>query len=256
MNEIGRAGNGFLATLPPSSSDTHALRSYVLVHLLLVPAVLVTCAWLLQHGPLDMALAGLFSDAATHSFAWRHSVWLDVLGHQAARGLPILVGGVALAAALASFAFHDLRQWRALLLTLGATMIAGPLLIGVLKTMTSQHCPADLQEFGGIVSHAADLAAPFWAASRESAGRCMPSGHAGGGYALLSLYFAGWAARRPSWRWHGLAIGIAAGLLFSVVRMMQGAHFASATVWSAAIDWTICALCFLPLIFPRGSTPR
>ena len=69
-----------------------------------------------------------------------------------------------------------------------------------------------------------------------------------GGYALLSLYFAGWAAGRPGWRWRGLAIGVAAGLLFSVVRMMQGAHFASATIWSAAVDWTVCAALFLPLL--------
>ena len=65
---------------------------------------------------------------------------------------------------------------------------------------------------------------------------------------MLSLYFAGWAAGRPRWRWRGLAIGVAAGLLFSVVRIMQGAQFASATLWSAVVDWTVCAALFLPLL--------
>ena len=77
----------------------------------------------------------------------------------------------------------------------------------------------------------------------------MPSGHAGGGYALLSLCFAGWAAGRPRWRCAGLAIGILAGLSFSLVRLLQGAHFASQTVWSAPIDWVVAGLVFMLILF-------
>ena len=233
-----------------------APAGYVASHLLLVPLLLGAFAWALQHGPLDMALARLFADASSQSFGWRHSAWLDVLGHQAARGLPIMVGGVAIAAGVGGFFVSQLRPWRRILLTLGAAMIAGPVLINLLKTMTTQHCPATLSEFGGVVSYAADRSAPFWAAAPHDAGHCLPSGHAGGGYALLALYFAGWAAGRPAWRWRGLAIGIAAGLLFSVVRMMQGAHFASATAWSATVDWTVCALVFMPLLCRSATQQR
>ena len=132
-------------------------------------------------------------------------------------------------------------------------MLLGPLIVNVLKGMTTQHCPIDLQSFGGVVDYAADQAGPFWATTPQGAGHCLPSGHAAGGYALLSLYFAGWAAGRPAWRWRGLALGVGAGLVFSVVRMMQGAHFASATLWSAAIAWTICAALFLPLLCRRST---
>ena len=52
----------------------------------------------------------------------------------------------------------------------------------------------------------------------------------------------------PRWRWLGLAIGIAAGVLFSVVRIMQGARFASAPLRSTVVDWTVCAALFLPLL--------
>ena len=232
-----------------------ATAGYVASHLVLVPLLLGAAAWALQHGALDLASARWFADDATRSFDWRHSTWLDVLGHQAARGLPIIVGGVALASGAAGFFVAQLRPWRSILLTLGAAMIAGPVLISVLKTMTTQHCPATLTEFGGVVSYTADRAAPFWAGAPEDAGHCLPSGHAGGGFALLALYFAGWAAGRPAWRWRGLAIGIAAGLLFSAVRMMQGAHFASAAVWSATIAWTVATLFFLPLVC-RAATPR
>ena len=231
------------------------LRHYVVVHLVLVPLGLAGLAWLFQHGPLDMALARLFVDPTTQRFAWHDSFVLDVLGHQAARGLPVLVAAIALAAGAAGFRVPVLRPWRPILLTLGAAMLLGPLLVNVLKGMTSQHCPTAQQAFGGVIDYAVEQAGRFWAASRQSAGHCLPSGHAGGGYALLSLYFAGWAAGRPTWRWRGLVIGIAAGLLFSVVRMMQGAHFGSATLWSATVDWTVCALLFLPVLCTPTKRP-
>lgn len=232
---------------PPPPARAH-VGAYVALHLVAVPLVLAALAWMLQHGSLDMALARLFVDASGQHFAWRDSAVLDVLGHQAARGLPFLVGAVALAGGGAGFAVRSLRPWTPILLTTGAAMVLGPIAVNVLKAMTTAHCPVALQSFGGIVDYAAEQAGPFWATSPQSAGHCSPSGHAGGGYALLALYFAGWAAGRPGWRWRGLAIGIAAGLLFSVVRMMQGAHFASATLWSATVDWTVCAALFLPLL--------
>jgi membrane-associated PAP2 superfamily phosphatase len=227
----------------------------IAVHLVLVPALLAAAALTLQYGPLDMTLASLSFDAATHSFTWRDSLWLNVLGHQAARALPVVVAAVAALAAAASFADRRLRPWRSILLTLVAAMLVGPLLINIAKATATPHCPAALQEFGGIVSYAADRAAPFWASSQLGAGHCSPSGHAGGGFALLSLYFAGWAARRPSWRWAGLCVGVSAGVLFGVVRSLQGAHFASAVLWSATVDWTVCALFFLPLLYwPHRAT--
>jgi membrane-associated PAP2 superfamily phosphatase len=238
------------------ASDTLSRLDYAATHLGLVPALLFAAAWTVQHSRLDITLARVFFDPASAGFPWRNSSWLDVVGHHAARGLPILVAAVSLAAWATAHAVTQLRPWRAILLTIGAAMLIGPLLINVMKSLTSQHCPSDILEFGGIVSYAADHAAPFWAATKQSAGHCLPSGHAGGGYALLSLYFAGWAAGRPRWRWGGLAIGIVAGLVFSAVRMMQGAHFASATLWSAAVDWTVCALLFAPLLCRQATPPR
>jgi len=247
----GRHSDAILRPPQPAGAD---LRTYVAVHLVAVPAVLAVLAWMVQHGSLDMSIARLFVDPASQRFAWHDSVVLDVIGHQVARSFPFLVGALAIAAGMAGFSVRSLRPWTAILLTVGASMLLGPIVVNMLKTMTTQHCPSALQSFGGIVDYVADQRGPFWARTAQSAGHCLPSGHAGGGYALLSLYFAGWAAGRPHWRWRGLAIGIAAGLLFSVVRIMQGAHFASATIWSAAIDWTVCAALFLPLLC-RTKTP-
>jgi len=242
---LGLPRRGFVAPGP-----------YLLGHLLLVPLLLGLAALAIQHGPLDLALARLFADPVTHTFSLRGSRLLDLIGHEAARGLPIVIGVVGFAAGLCGLRYAPLKPWAPILISLGLSILLGPVLVNLLKGMTTQHCPNALDLFGGSLSYDADRAAPFWAASRETAGRCLPSGHASGGYALLSLYFAGWAAGRPEWRWSGLAIGIGAGLVFSIVRMLQGAHFASATVWSAAVDWTVCAAVFYPLLCRRPGPPR
>ena len=233
---------------PSSPRPVVDVRRYVAVHLVVVPAALAGLACLCEYGSIDLALARLFFDPATQSFPWRRSAMLDVLGHQAARLLPALVAAFAIAASLAGLRLRVLRPWMPILVTIGAAMLAGPLVVNLLRGMTTQHCPADVQSFGGVVDYLANRHGPFWASSAGRAGHCLPSGHAGGGYALLSLYFAGWAAGRTAWRWRGLAVGVAAGLAFSLVRIMQGAHFASATLWSAAVDWTVCAALFLPLL--------
>lgn len=121
-------------------------------------------------------------------------------------------------AALASTKLELLHSWRALLWTLFAALSIGPLLIGVLKRYTAAHCPWDLARYGGY----ADYMHEWFAQTAAESGRCLPNAHAGAGFALLALYFAGWASGRPLWRWSGLALGIAAGGSFSLVRSAQG----------------------------------
>ena len=125
-----------------------------------------------------------------------------------------------------------------------ASICIGPLLIGILKQVTAAHCPWDIVRYGGYADYVQD----WFARSRADAGRCLPNSHAGAGFSLLALYFAGWAGGHRGWRWSGLAIGLLAGVLFGLVRTVQGAHFASHSLWSAAIDWLVASLVFLPLI--------
>ena len=116
---------------------------YTVFCLLLVPAVLVASAWAMQHGPLDLAVAGLFFDDGSGGFPWRHSTWLEVLGHQAARALPIVIGALALAAAAAGAALPGLSPWRRILFALGGAMILGPLLIDALRGRTATPSPGE-----------------------------------------------------------------------------------------------------------------
>ena len=42
----------------------------------------------------------------------------------------------------------------------------------------------------------------------------------------------------------GDELALAVGTVFSVARMMQGAHFLSHNLRTRLIDWTICLLCY------------
>ncbi len=247
----------FLSPIPQAPRTPRVSPGwYVITHLLLIPLVIGAVALLMERGALDMWVTRRFVDPQTLQFAWRDSLVLEILGHQVARSLPVFVGGIAFFAGLAGFVVTPLRPWRFILVAVGVAMLLGPVAVNLLKEETSQHCPSTMDVFGGIVDYAKEQRGPFWASGTRTAGRCLPSGHAAGGYALLALYFAGWAAGRPRWRWRGLAIGIGAGIVFSVVRLAQGAHFASATIWSAGVTWMACALVFLPLVCRRPTLPR
>ena len=82
----------------PRAPDAGAAR-YIALQLIAVPALLACLAWCCEYCGLDMAISGWFVDASGHGFAWRDSVPLEVLGHLAARALPVLLGGLALCAA-------------------------------------------------------------------------------------------------------------------------------------------------------------
>ena len=224
---------------------------YAVVHLCLVPALLTVLALVCEYGPTDIDVARLFFDPAAAAFPWRQSAFLEIVGHQAARSLPIFVGVVAFIAAIGGYVSRRLQPWSMVLLAVAIAVGLGPLLVSRLKDATVQHCPVAMKEFGGTVDYLQERDKSIWATSPQSAGRCLPSGHAAGGYALLSLYFVGWLTGRRRLRWAGLAVGAGAGLLFSLVRIMQGAHFASATIWSADVDWIVCSLIFLPFICDR-----
>ena len=222
----------------------HARLRYLLGHAVGVTAVLAALAWAAQRSGLDLALAAWCFDPAAGRFPWNDSPWLELLGHRLVLALPVGVALAALAGASASYRVSALRPWRPALWAIVLTCALGQVLIAQLKHWTALPRPYDLAMFGGKAA----LPAHWWAASRAEAGGALPSGHAGAGFALLALYFAGWARGRPHWRWGGLAAGTCAGGVFAAVRILQGAHFLSQTLWSAALMWLLASLCFYPVL--------
>ncbi|WP_233236453.1 phosphatase PAP2 family protein [Bordetella sp. LUAb4] len=241
-----------MATSDPNYwSAAERRETYLIGQVFSVTLLLIFCAQAVNLWGLDLVVARWFYDAQAHLFPHRASRALEIFGHRLVLVAPVGVAVAAAGAAVASRWLPALRPWRGVLWAVALTCALGQVIIAQLKHYTALPRPYDLSMFGGYASYPQR----FWAASRREAGGALPSGHAGAGYALLSLYFAGWAAGRPLWRWTGLAIGILVGAGFSLVRIAQGAHFLSQTLWSAAIMWLLASLLFYRLLVQPRSRP-
>ena len=109
------------------------------------------------------------------------------------------------------------------------------------------HCPWDLAEFGGSETFTPLLSAR---APTEHPGKCWPGGHASSGFIFFALYFV-LRDRRPHQAKAALVFALALGSLFSIGRVMQGAHFLSHNLWTLLLDWTICVLCYRWVLYRR-----
>lgn len=215
----------------------------MLRHALLVPLLIVATAMTFDVSGLDDRLAALFFDPAVQQFPARDWVALELVGHRIAKSALWIVWLLLAAAVALSHCVEHLRPYRAVLWTTTIAMALGPATVLLLKSANAIHCPWDLKRFGG----AADFSSA-WFVAPANVGHCFPSGHAAGGFSLAALYFAGAAIDSARLRRTALVLVLTAGVVFSAVRVMQGAHFASHNLWSAAIDWSLAACAFAVLL--------
>lgn len=234
--------------MTPSATMVHRdARSYFVLVQVSVIALLALLAYQVQHSPLDIAVSTYFYDAVSQSFPLRHALLPDVVGRYVARLVPI--GGALLCAAGLALSYREerLKHARAVLLLLFIVFALGPLLAGLLKHYTAMPRPMALIVFGGY----AQWPESFWAGRGMAGGGALPSVHAVSGYVVLSLYFAGWVLDNRRLRQVGLAAGLLLGVMFGMLRITQGAHFLSQTLWSLVFVWSLCTVLFYPLASKR-----
>ncbi|MBI5719446.1 MAG: phosphatase PAP2 family protein [Burkholderiales bacterium] len=203
--------------------------------LLAALALLPLLLWDLAAG--DLPLSRLF--ASSHGFPWRNDWWLSALLHDGTRQL-----GWALALLLAvnvawpltpSLTRHERLWW--FLATL-----AGAAVVPLVKQQSLTSCPWDLAEFGGLAQHV-----PHWlqlgpfAQPDGGGGHCFPSGHATTAFAFFSGGFALRRAHPVAARRWMLAV-LALGLVLGAAQLVRGAHFASHTLWSGWICFSMNAV--------------
>lgn len=231
-------------------------RHYARIHLLLIPGLLALAALLSHFSPLDRWFTQLFYRTANAGFPAHEWPWLELFGHHLAKNAVTLIWLSLLACvSLSRFWPHAQPQWRQQRPAFWAAlagMALGPLLVVALKELNGYHCPWDLAEFGGAAEFTGG-----WFVARSQVGHCFPGGHAASGFSLISLYFLALAMEaRQARRWLWLTLVV--GSLFSLIRIMQGAHFLSHNLWAAAICWLMAALCFQLVAMARqpGRTRR
>jgi len=184
---------------------------------------------------LDFAIANWVYDPQS-GFIGRHSYFLEDILHDRAKQVVITFGVMVIAGFVLSLLNKRLRHWRRpfgyLVLAIGlSSSIVTPL-----KALTGVHCPWSLSQFGGEETYTPLLSARLPTAKP---GRCWPGGHAAAGFSLLALFFVlrdRWPRAAKAALWFALGLGT----LFSVGRMLQGAHFFSHNLWTALLSWLIC----------------
>ena len=203
-------------------------RAAPLVLLALLPVLL----WELGGG--DLPLTRLF--ATTQGFAWRNDWWLSTLAHDGTRRLAwalLLVLGLNIWWPLTPALTRRERVWWF------AATLAGALAVPLVKQQSLTSCPWDLAEFGGVAHYL-----PHWlqlgpgALADGGGGHCFPSGHATTAFAFFSGGFALQRAHPVAARRWMLGV-LALGLVLGGVQIVRGAHFASHTLWSGWICFSV-----------------
>lgn len=184
---------------------------------------------------LDLQLVRWFG--GPDGFAWREH-WLTAgLLHGGGRALGALLLVLALGIAL-----RPVGPWRALVprvrwAALGV-VVAGLLLIPLLKRASLSSCPWSLLEFGGAARYVSHWR---WGVADGGPGHCFPSGHASGAFAFLPLATV-LRGSHPRLARALLLSLLMLGAVFGAAQTLRGAHYPSHTLWTAWLCWALSAL--------------
>ncbi|MGE4405202.1 phosphatase PAP2 family protein [Pseudomonas sp.] len=230
--------------MTPRSNTGHASRPFNFALGFGAPAAAMAALLLGDPTQLDFALSRLFYEPGV-GFVGRHSWLLEDFLHDRVKQLVIVIGVLAIAGFLLSLLPTRLARWRRplgyLVLALGlSTSIVTPL-----KALTGVHCPWSLSEFGGSETFTPLLSAR---APTLKPGRCWPGGHASAGFSLLALFFV-LRDRHQRLARSALGLALGLGLVLSLGRIMQGAHFLSHNLWTLLFDWSICLACYRLVLY-------
>ena len=116
------------------------------------------------------------------------------------------------------------------------TMLLCIAAISVLKYLSKSSCPWDLMSFGGTAQY---LSHWDFVLSDGGPGRCFPSGHVSGAFALFAISFAVRPVSAKLANQVLIAVLVIGGIL-GAGQVLRGAHFVSHVTYSAWICWLIC----------------
>ncbi|WP_374979967.1 phosphatase PAP2 family protein [Pseudomonas solani] len=209
-----------------------------------LPLAIILALLVIEPTRLDFALADLFYQPGT-GFIGAHSFFLEDVMHDRAKQAVIAVALLALIGFAGSCLYRPWHGYRRRLGYLVLAMGLSTAIVTPLKALTAVHCPWDLTRYGGSETYTPLLAER---APTAKPGRCWPGGHASSGFTFFALYFL---LRDRNRRLARLALvgALALGGLFSIGRMMQGAHFLSHNLWTALLDWLICLGCYRFMLY-------
>lgn len=217
-----------------------------------IPLLAAVVLVLLELTTLDMDIARLAFDPLAGDFIGRHSYFLENILHERAKQVVIGLSLLAIVAFIGSLLLARLKPVRRELGCLVLSMALSTAFVTPVKAVTAVQCPWSLEQFGGKEVYS-ELLSPRPATDKP--GRCWPGGHAATGFSLFALFFA-LRDRRPRMARAALAVAVTLGCVFSIGRMLQGAHFFSHNVWTAIFCWLISFGTYYFLLYRPGKLAR
>lgn len=204
----------------------------------LFPVICVLAGLASQYSGLDIGLEQFFYDYQHHLWPYKDTWLTQYLLHKGGRNLVALVV-IGMFLFLIATLFNDsLVRYRRNASFLLFSSLTGIALVAMLKASTHIYTPWDLQIFGGLYPNIRLFDS---VANNLPVGHAFPSGHASGGFALLSLYFM---VRNHRHRHRSLFLyaALALGLIFGLDQQIRGAHMLSHDLFSLAICWSSCLI--------------
>jgi lipid A 4'-phosphatase len=203
---------------------------------ILIIATLVLCL----HGT-ETGISALFHDGGKTWTLKNTAPWTAIYDFGAVPGLAVGISGLVVA--IVSLCVPALRSWRRIKIGffLALSLAIGPGLIvnSVLKPKWGRPRPNQLAMFGGSAEYS-----PAWIPGGEVTGKSFPSGHASMGFFLMVPAFLLYRRNRR-WAIVLFGAGLAAGGVVGLARIVQGGHFASDVLWSAACVYFSAFLLYL-----------
>lgn len=118
------------------------------------------------------------------------------------------------------------------LLFLILALIITPLTVAILKHYSPVVCPSRLEVFGGDQIHISPLDIFKDNIFLNGSGKCFPAGHASGGYALISLFFA---MTNKKYKNLSLVFSLLLGSIMGLYQIAKGTHYLSDTLTTLTI---------------------
>lgn len=230
-------------TLPMDKSDFRRgwKRLAWVLWFVVVPGVAVLAATLfVRRNGLDLAASRpFFSSTSTNWPLLRVQPWKALYDFGPLPGLAL---GIA-AAIIVLFERHwpRLKPWKSSGLFVLIALLIGPGLLvnGILKPWWPRPRPNQITEFGGPLPYV-----QAWEAYHAARGaKSFPSGHASMGFFLITPAFLIWR-RYPGYAVAFVLLGLGVGSAIGLARVVQGRHFASDVLWSAAAVYYSDLLCY------------
>ncbi|PWB33807.1 phosphoesterase [Pseudomonas sp. SDI] len=231
----------------PLANDLAPSRPLNLWVALGIPVLTALILILLELTDLDMVLARMAFDPTAGQFIGRHSYFLEDILHDRAKQVVIGFSLLAIVGFAGSFFIKRLMPWRREFGCLVLAMALSTSFVTPLKAVTAVQCPWSLSDFGGQETYS-KLLQPRPETAKP--GRCWPGGHAATGFTLFALFFV-LRDRRPRLARIALTVAFGLGMVFSVGRMLQGAHFFSHNVWTAVFCWLISLGCYYLVLYRK-----